>query len=119
MTKRWLLHLFVAACILVGCGGHEYKILAQKNYFDPKQDGGSGGQMIQYTISHEGNTIRARCQAWDIRNNNCSLEVGKEYVLERERGIAGFDTLCLYNPQDKNQPRHAQTVLAVEEESTR
>jgi len=108
----------LAAIAVVGCSGsHAYRITAEKNYFDPKQDGGNGGQMIEYTIAHEGNTIRARCQAWDVKND-CKLEVGKEYDLVRERGTVGFDTLCLYDSQDANQRSHAQTVLVVEEEST-
>ena len=111
-----LLAAFLVA-VVVGCGGnHAYKITAEKNYFDPKQDGGSGGQMIDYTITHEGNKILARCQAWDIKNK---LEVGKEYDLVREHGMVGFDTLCLYDPQDKREPKHAETVLVVEEESVR
>ena len=71
--------------------------------------------MVLYTISHDGVTIRAHCQAWDIKNN-CKLEVGKDYDLKRERGGAGFDTLCLYEPNDKSETPHVQTVLAVEEE---
>ena len=120
MIKSAIRHSLVAVLLIAGCSAsHGYKIVGQRNYFDPKQDGGTGGQMIEYTISHDGNTIRARCQTWDFKNNNCTLEVGKEYDLVREHGIAGFDTLCLYDPQDNNQPRRALTVLAVEEERAR
>jgi hypothetical protein len=65
MSRRPLFHLSLAVFLIAGCtGGHGYKIIGLKNYFDPKQDGGSGGLVIQYTISHDGNTIRARCQAF-------------------------------------------------------
>jgi hypothetical protein len=68
------------------------------------------------TPTHDDNTIRARCQAWDVKNK-CKLEVGKEYDLVRNRGMVGFDTLCLYdNAQDKSQGKGAQTVLVVEQE---
>lgn len=95
----------------------KYLVVSAVHYMKKYPASPDEEEEIRFTLNHGRSTkIVAHCQAWDIENN-CKLEVGKEYDLVRESG--SVDMLCLYDPQDRNQPRHAQTVLVVEEESRR
>jgi hypothetical protein len=110
---------FLACVTIQSCSSfdHRYKVLSARNYFDKTENNGRGGQMISFTLLHDGATIKTRCQAWDIKNECFKLEVGKSYELERDRKY--FDNLCLYEGAEKTadpMTRTASVVLAVDEE---
>ena len=111
--------LLTCAILIAGCSSESgYKVTGARSHFDKEQDFGRGGQMVEFTLEHQGSVIKARCQAWDIKNH-CDLEVGKTYDMERSRGVP--DMLWLFDDAEKKKDRatrNARTVLLVEEEKT-
>lgn len=119
---RGIWSLLIIGCVFLGCAvpDHKYKVVAMKTYYDKSESYGQGGQMIEFTISHDGATIKARCQVWDTKNHCDRLEVGKSYDLVRDRKY--MDALCLYDGPvtlPNGLPAEATVVLTVEEEKMR
>lgn len=95
--------LFVCA----GClNDGSYRIVAMRHYTVDR--GTEDGRMIAFTIRHGRSTIKAHCQAWDIRNTCSYLQVGGKYAFEREQPL---DYLTLENFNS------GTATLAVEEEA--
>jgi len=109
------IRILICVTLFAGCSSnHSYKIVGARSYWDKEADEGNGGQMLVYTLEHDGQTIKAHCQAWDVHNNCYHLEVGKSYDLLRNRGM--FDTLCLYDRTQNKDSTKADVTLVVEEE---
>lgn len=119
LRQRFMTHTYRASaarllalivCTLsVGCvGSRSYKIVAMKRVTE--QWGGQDRDTISFVILHDGNTIKAHCQAWDIRNTCSQLRVGQSYGFKRDSSsVADYLSLDSFNGNN--------AMLRVEEES--
>ena len=51
---------------------------------DPTSTSEGRREVIIFTLEHKGVTIKAHCQAFDVKNHCGELRVGESYDLERD-----------------------------------
>jgi hypothetical protein len=116
MTSRKLTGYLSIALALSTCSCHVredggYTVLSSKQSVEKDPNSYGDRQIIIFTLEHNGVTIKAHCQAFDVTNHCGELRAGENYDLQRD------DRLRYLSLTREDNPSWA--VLGIDEEQAK